>query len=220
MRRHIAILASLCLALSITACSKTDDFDKRISELAKTSSSKYISIENMDELIEKAKPNLIVRGKVVSHGESTIVDYSGEYTDAFLASDATEEEKQQCAAAFLSTPYEIDVSETFLGDEVESFTINMPYGIYDEYWRRDGDYPVLKVGTEYLLFMRVDVMFGQKVYYLAFAPASAVEVDRDDLITDGERAGLIFGDSYDELTAELQAYIAENSPDTSMDVFG
>lgn len=222
MRRLKAIILGMVLLPLLSSCGKADDFYSKITVLDNTSSANYVQINDMDELIEKAKPNLIVRGKVASRKESTIVDYSGKYSADFLSSDASDDEKQYCAAAFLSTPYEIEVSEIFLGDEVESLTINMPYGILDSYYRRDGGYPVLREGAEYLLFLRVDLMYGQRVYYLAFALASALELDGDKIIAGDGIAGSIFGgyDSYESLTAELQAYIGENDIDISMDEFG
>lgn len=224
MRKLIAITLAMTLFLPLVSCGKTDDFYSEI--IAIENSTKivdYIYLESVDELIGKCKPNLIIRGKVASRADSTVVDYSGKYAADFLDSDASEQAKTACAAEYLVTPYTIEVSENFLGEDVESLTLNMPYGIHGNYQRRERKYPVLEVGKEYVFFLRGDIMYGEKAYFLAFPPASAIEVKSGKLVTGADSIdGVIFGgfSTYKELAGRLEKYIEENNPDTSMDKFG
>ena len=224
MRKLIAFTLAMTLFLPLVSCGKTDDFYSEI--IAIENSTKivdYIYLESVGELIGKCKPNLIIRGKVASRADSTVVDYSGKYAADFLDSDASEQAKTACADEYLVTPYTIEVSENFLGEDVESLTLNMPYGIHGNYQRRERKYPVLEVGKEYVFFLRGDIMYGEKAYFLAFPPASAIGVKNGKLVTDADKIdGVIFGgfSTYKELARRLEKYIEENNPDTSMDRFG
>ena len=224
MRKLIAFTLAMTLFLPLVSCGKADDFYSEI--VAIENSTKivdYIYLESVDELIGRCKPNLIIRGKVESRADSTVVDYSGKYAADYLDSDASEQAKIACAAEYLVTPYTIEVDEKFLGEDIEGLTLNMPYGIYGKYQRRETKYPVLEVGKEYVFFLRGDIMYGEKAYFLAFPPASAIEVKNGKLVTDEESIdGVIFGgfSTYKELAGRLKKYIEENNPDTSMDKFG
>ena len=224
MRKLIAFTLAMTLFLPLVSCGKTDDFYSEI--IAIENSTKivdYIYLESVGELIGKCKPNLIIRGKVASRADSTVVDHSGKYAADFLDSDASAQAKTACAAEYLVTPYTIEVSENFLGEDVESLTLNMPYGIHGNYQRRERKYPVLEVGKEYVFFLRGDIMYGEKAYFLAFPPASAIEVKNGKLVTGADSIdGVIFGgfSTYKELEGRLEKYIGENNPDTSMDRFG
>ena len=95
MRKLIAITLAMTLFLPLVSCGKTDDFYSEI--IAIENSTKivdYIYLESVGELIGKCKPNLIIRGKVVSRADSTVVDYSGKYAADFLDSDASEQAKK------------------------------------------------------------------------------------------------------------------------------
>lgn len=232
MRKLIAFTLAMTLFLPLVSCGKTDDFYSEI--IAIENSTKivdYIYLESVGELIGKCKPNLIIRGKVASRADSTVVDYSGKYAADYLDSDASEQAKIACAAEYLVTPYTIEVSENFLGEDVGSLTLNMPYGIYGKYQRRETKYPVLEVGKEYVFFLREDRIGRRmsddlvaiwKAYFLAFPPASAVEVKRGRLVlAENSVEELIFGGfgSYKKLAGYLGEYIRENNPDTSADSY-
>ncbi|MCI8388674.1 MAG: hypothetical protein HFE63_09440 [Clostridiales bacterium] len=226
-RSFILIFAILILSI-LTSCSgqNADSFDAAIAELECTQSMKYVKIESLSELLETAKPNLIICGSVLSRGNPTIIDHSEEYSDDYLKSTATADKKQLCAAAFLSTPYTIEINEVLLGDTSAGTTIEIdaPYGIIDEYFRRDGLHPILKIGQEYLFFLRTDYMYGDQIYYLAFDPVSALELNVDGTFS-GEYSDYIdgvFGDysnSIVRLLDDLQRLISENDYDLTMESF-
>ena len=69
--------------------------------------------------MEKAMPNLIIRCKVSSRGDSEIMDFSGKHNNSELTSSSFDaESKRRIEAAYLSTPYEIDIEEVYLGEDV------------------------------------------------------------------------------------------------------
>lgn len=220
----ILIIFALSL-LSSCGAQTADDFDASIAALDYTASPMYVKIDSLSGLLDTAKPNLILRGKVASRGEPAIIDPSGTYDNSYLTSSEPSEQKQRCAAAYLSTPYIIEVGEVLLGSADGEIEIDAPYGILDGYYRRDGLHPILKVGQEYLFFLRTDYMYGDQVYYLAFAPASALELYADGSFG-GEYADYIDGifgeydNSASRLLADLGRLILENDYDLTMDSFG
>ncbi len=222
-------LAALLTVCTLGCASADDTFNKQIAALPYTTSSLYVNISSMEELMAIAKPNLIVKCEITSREDPTIVDVSGKHTvsDIQSASELSDDEKTIIAGSYLSTPYECSVQEVFLGDALaagDAFTINAPYGIFEGYERRDGKFPILKVDSDYLMFLRVDQMYGQNVYTLAFPPASALELTDESFSGEyGDFVDTVFGEyegSLSALTEALETLIAENDYDLAMDIVG
>ena len=205
----------LVLTVILVSCAENDRFDDEIHSLGYSSMSRSVPMYSLEDLMSTAKPNFIFIGEVTSRGDSRIIDHSEKYSDASLDQMSTDE-KQRYAAAFLSTPYTIQFDELILsGDDYNNdsaeITLEAPYGILDDragnrLTRRDGEHPVLEAGKKYLFFMRRDFVYGDEVFYLAFPPVSALEI-QDDGKFSGEYKELVdtvFGKFDGDITKLLE----------------
>lgn len=233
MRRFFCLFI-LVLTVVIVSCADDDRFDDEIHSLGYSSMSRSVPMYSLKDLMSTAKPNFIFIGEVTSRGDSRIIDHSEKYSDASLDQMSTDE-KQRCAAAFLSTPYTIQIDELILsGDDYNNdsaeITLEAPYGILDDgvgnrLTRRDGEHPVLEVGKKYLFFMRRDFVYGDEVFYLAFPPVSALEI-QDDGKFSGEYEELVdtvfgeFDGDIAKLLERLDTLISTNDYDLSSDSLG
>lgn len=224
----------LVLTVILVSCTENDRFDDEIHSLVYSSMSRSVPMYSLEDLMSTAKPNFIFIGEVTSRGDSQIIDHSEKYSDASLDQMSTDE-KQRCAAAFLSTPYTIQIDELILsGDDYNNdsaeITLEAPYGILDDgagnrLTRRDGEHPVLEVGKKYLFFMRRDFVYGDEVFYLAFPPVSALEI-QDDGKFSGEYEELVdtvfgeFDGDIAKLLERLDTLISTNDYDLSSDSLG
>ncbi|HIX91770.1 MAG TPA: hypothetical protein H9681_02705 [Firmicutes bacterium] len=227
------ILCLLIAAMLFGSCSETDEyipdeFEAAVMATSPTVIVDYILLESLSELMDTVKPNLIVRCKVASRGESYLKG-ANESLNSLLNQSAaaltdTELKRVQSAVAnSLSTPYTLELEKIYLGaenlDDTTELVFTVPYGAINGYARAADKYPILKVGAEYLMFLRVDFIGGEKEYYLAFRPASALEL-RNDSFDGGDYADLIFAEfngSTEALISELEELIANNDYDISIE---
>ena len=239
MRRFFCLFI-LVLTVVIVSCADDDRFDDEIHSLGYSSMSRSVPMYSLEDLMSTAKPNFIFIGEVTSRGDSRIIDHSEKYSDASLDQMSTDE-KQRCALAFLSTPYTIHIDELILSgddcqasanvkDDASAITLEAPYGILDDgvgnrLTRRDGEHPVLEVGKKYLFFMRRDFVYGDEVFYLAFPPVSALEI-QDNGKFSGEYKELVdtvfgeFDGDAAKLLERLYTLISTNDYDLSSDSLG
>ena len=236
MKHIFDIAIVLCLAsvaMLFGSCSETDEyipdeFEAAVMAASPTEKIGYVKVESLSELMDTAKPNLVVRCKVASRGESYLKG-KDEELNALLdkpASELTDSEADRlksAAADCLSTPYTLELEKIYLGaenlDDTSELVFTVPYGAINGYARAADKYPILKVGAEYLMFLRVDYIGGEKEYYLAFRPASALEL-RNDSFDGGDYADLIFAEfngSTEALISELEELIANNDYDISIE---
>lgn len=239
MRRFFCLFI-LVLTVVIVSCADDDRFDDEIHSLGYSSMSRSVPMYSLEDLMSTAKPNFIFIGEVTSRGDSRIIDHSEKYSDASLDQMSTDE-KQRCALAFLSTPYTIHIDKLILSgddyqasanikDDASAITLEAPYGILDDgtgnqLTRRDGEHPVLEVGKKYLFFMRRDFVYGDEVFYLAFPPVSALEI-QDDGKFSGEYKELVdtvfgeFDGDIAKLLERLDSLISTGDYDLSSDSLG
>ena len=236
MKHIFDIAIVLCLAsvaMLFGSCSDTgeyipDEFEAAVMAASPTEKIGYVKVESLSELMDTTKPNLIVRCKVASRGESYLKG-ANESLNSLLNQSAaaltdTELKRVQSAVAnSLSTPYTLELEEIYLGaenlDDTTELVFTVPYGAINGYARAADKHPILKVGAEYLMFLRVDYIGGEKEYYLAFRPASALEL-RNDSFDGGDYADLIFAEfngSTEALISELEELIANNDYDISIE---
>ena len=189
IKNKIVIIFIICILIPISAsCQKKIndiilediEFAKKIEAISITSDADYIYLDSLEEMIKQTHPNLIIRGKVTARKESAVISPLSYYTNADLKSENADNVKY--ARAYISTPYEIQIDEVYYGNvnEVNDvITINAPYGILDGYEERKADHPIFNIGNEYILFLRVDEIFGLLDYYLAFTPASCLKLNTE-----------------------------------------
>ena len=235
--KHISDIAIvLCLAFTAMlfgSCSETDEyipdeFEAAVMAASPTEKISFVKIESLSELMDTAKPNLVVRCKVVSRGESYLKGKDESLNSLLNQSstaltDAELKRVQSAVENSLSTPYTLELEKIYLGaenlDDTSELVFTVPYGAINGYARAADKHPILKVGAEYLMFLRVDFIGGEKEYYLAFRPASALEL-RNDSFDGGDYADLIFAEfngSTEALISELEELIANNDYDISIE---
>ena len=231
MKRIFCIL--LISILLFCSCSKSDqyvpdEFDLAVAEAVPNYKVGLIHLSSLSELMSTAKPNLVVRCKVTSRGDSYLKGQD-ESLNALLDKPASEltgsdaERLKYAVDNYLSTPYTLELDKIYLGaenlDDTSELVFTVPYGAINGYARAADKYPILKVGAEYLMFMRVDFIGGEKEYYLAFRPASALELQNDNFYV-SEYADSIFAEfngSTEALINELEELIANNDYDISIE---
>ena len=134
-------------------------------------------------------PNLIVRVHTTARGKSTVFDPEGEYT----IKDVRPYDEHGHAApanAYISTPYEMEITEVLFGDANlfrtgELFTYYAPYGeIYmgadsNTAYIRYEHYPILMTDRDYILFLFVYENADGFVYELCH-PCGALEITAED----------------------------------------
>lgn len=236
MKHIFDIAIVLCLAsvaVLFGSCSETDEyipdeFEAAVMAASPTEKISFVKIESLSELMDTAKPNLVVRCKVVSRGESYLKGKDESLNSLLNQSstaltDAELKRVQSVVENSLSTPYTLELEKIYLGaenlDDTSELVFTVPYGAINGYARAADKYPILKVGSEYLLFLRADYIGGEKEYHLAFRPASALEL-RNDSFDGGDYADLIFAEfngSTEALISELEELIANNDYDISIE---
>jgi len=176
----------LCLLL-LSSCSgevpvSADEqaFADSISEIIPTVKGHPAVVSSVGELIETSKPTYIVRAKLTDRGECE--EFGG----------------------MITTPYTVRVSECYLGD-IEAgteFVLDASYGLIDGQTYRCDPYPILVTGSEYILFIRCEVIYGETSYVLASHTYGALRIDGDEVVND---TGLgAFGGTVDSVTAEVR----------------
>jgi len=203
------------------------EFIKQIENLPATMRSSYIQVFNMHELIETTKPNFIIKGKIISRGESDVIDpFFNKYTKEDLYSDDLE--TARTAYGLIGTPYEIEITDIYHGNINKIGDIipfNAPYGIIDDFGKRKEDHPILEVGEEYILFLRGDSLWGVLTYYLSFKLAGALKLDNENGIFS------LYNDSYmfifskyecntEKLLDDLKELIKNNNYTTEIEYAG
>ena len=236
MKHIFDIAIVLCLAsvaVLFGSCSETDEyipdeFEAAVMAASPTEKISFGKIESLSELMDTAKPNLVVRCKVVSRGESYLKGKDESLNSLLNQSstaltDAELKRVQSVVENSLSTPYTLELEKIYLGaenlDDTSELVFTVPYGAINGYARAADKYPILKVGSEYLLFLRADYIGGEKEYHHAFRPASALEL-RNDSFDGGDYADLIFAEfngSTEALISELEELIANNDYDISIE---
>ena len=105
-------------------------------------------------------------------------------------------------------------------DDTTELVFTVPYGAINGYARAADKYPILKVGAEYLMFLRVDFIGAREgILPRVPRPASALEL-RNDSFDGGDYADLIFAEfngSTEALISELEELIANNDYDISIE---
>lgn len=227
------ILCLASVAVLFGSCSETDEyipdeFEAAVMAASPTEKISFVKVESLSELMDTAKPNLVVRCEVKSRGESFLKGQDESlnsllYQPSTELSDSDAKRLKVAVNDYLSTPYTLELEQIYLGaenlDDTSELVFTVPYGAINGYARAADKYPILKVGAEYLMFLRVDYIGGDKEYYLAFRPASALEL-RNDSFDGGDYADLIFAEfngSTEALISELEELIANNDYDISIE---
>nr|MBQ4319270.1 hypothetical protein [Clostridia bacterium] len=177
----------LCLTFMLMSCSgevpvSADEraYADSISAIIPTVKGHPAVMSSVGELIETSKPTYIVRAKLTDRGEC------------------------EASGGMITTPYTVRVSECYLGN-IEAgteFVLDASYGILDGQTYRTTPYPVLVTGSEYILFIRCEVIYGETSYVLASHTYGALRIDGDTLVNDtGFDA---FGGTVDAITAEVR----------------
>lgn len=229
----VIILSSLCSCGSRTEEAYTEDeYIKMIESLDETGAPMYVTLNNIEEIITKTKSNLIVKCKVVSRDEPMVFDPFGSFTTDTLLSESSPENEKFAAANYISTPYQIEISDVYLSpDSIETSLIGSsipfyaPYGVIGQYSNRLAGHHILRVGAEYIMFLRVDNIGGNMVYYLAHPIYSLVEIDPQNGKSISQNNvsyssyEQIYGEYSDELelTEAIESLVADGGYDTSID---
>ena len=201
MKSKIVII--LLIVLIITSCGSGDDAENEFINKVKsqvTTDSLYILVEDLHDMISTTKPNLIVRCKVTERFD-TVKKWNA-----------------------LSTPYEFEISEVFLGDinkAGDKIIFNAPYGVLGEMEGRKSYHPILKVGEEYIMFLRVDSIRGELTYYVAYTPASILIVKGNKFTNPNPEWDYVFepfDNKVSKLIKTLTELIEQYDYDISMEV--
>ena len=225
-----ALLTSLMLTGTLTSCIATqpdeDAFVKQVESVPASDRINYADFDTLHDFIETTKANLIIRCVIKSRGESAVTDPSGKYSERDLKSG--DNGTAQAARSLIATPYEIEISEVYLGDiNKAGNTINYtaPYGIVNDYGNRKNHAPVLRVGDEYILFLRADIINGLLSYDLASPPFSVLKLNTEDntfALYDETRGALYskYEKSTDKLLDDLKELIENNGYPTGVEYIG
>lgn len=207
-------LLLLALTVSLAACSSAQDgetaFVASVEAISAVEQPMYASFSSVDDMIAGTHTNRILRCTVTERGDCTVYDPFGKYSADDLGTSAD-------AISCIATPYTLSVDEQYLGDVgTDTLTFYAQYGIIGAHTYRKALYPVLTVGKEYILFLRVDAINGTAVPYLALTPDSVVELDGDTVRV---KEGSLFAQykNAEELITAIKALVAENSYDTAVD---
>lgn len=181
------------------------EFAKKISAIEPVERVNYIYLDSLGDMISQTNTNLIVRGKTLSRGESAKYGKSGT----------------------IHTPYELEILEVYHGTVNKSGDIinfDALYGIFEDTEYRADKHPVFNIEKEYLLFLRVDEIYGELQYCLCFDPASSLILNpKDGTFEDhGIYSDYVFS-KYDhdteKLLTELKEFIADNDYNTKIDKY-
>lgn len=204
----------------LSSCSKSEEeiFIEQMESLTPTNAPMYVQVEDMNDMISTTKANCIIQCTVDSRGTTLLYDPFTGYTKEDLLSTDTSEKEKAVMANYISTPYQLTVSDVYLGDTLEtgdSFMFYAPYGEIGEYHCKVSGHPILQVGKEYLLFLRVDKINGEFVYYLSYPPESAIEIG-NTAVTGSRNIGNT-NVSDNAILDELMQNIEQHEYDTSYD---
>lgn len=224
MKRTKNILLSLlCLSLLLCACTSVDPekaFADSILAIPSTGSQAlYVQLDTMEELFTVTKANLVVRCQVIERAETTVEDPFGVYTAELLTDPTVDERMRQGAVECIATPYTLQVTDVYFGDtyaEDDRIPYYAPYGILGDISYRQNGYPVLQVGEEYILFLRVDNVKGKWVYYPAHPLYSFYPVSKDTSLQTITRADTTEPDA---LAMEIQDLVAQNEFDAAVEYY-
>jgi len=201
MKSKIFII--LLIVLIITSCGSGDKAEDEFINKVKsqvTTDSLYILVADLHDMISTTKPNLIIRCKVTERFD-TIKKWSS-----------------------LSTPYEFEIAEVYLGDinkAGDKIIFNASYGVSGEMEGRKSYHPILRVGEEYIIFLRVDSINGELTYYLAYTPASVLIVKGDKFTNPNPEWDYVFepfDNRVSKLIKTLTKLIEQHDYDISMEV--
>jgi len=204
MMKKCSLIAVLVMAVLLFACSTDDkreeEFVQQIEALENTSTVRisYIHPESVEEMLSVVKTNLIIRCKVTGREETVL------HNPYDRAEKLTKE-----TAEWIATPYTLAVTQVILGEfEGETITYYAPYGILGEYANRRTEYPIFRVGEEYILFLRAEYINNRWEYSMAHPLYSLYKVNSE------ENRG-IFAEfsSADELADHIRALAEENEYD-------
>lgn len=205
-----------------------DEYIRMIESLEDTNAPLYVTLHDIEDVITEAKANLIVKCKVISRTDPVVFDPFGSFTTGILTSDDVPETEKVKAADYITTPYELELSEVYLGNADSGGTIPFyaPYGVINGYSCKLAGHPVLHVGSEYIMFLRVDNIGGTLVYYLAHPMYSVFDVNS---ITSSaisavnesvDSRSAIYAEYTDasDLINEIKNLVANHYYDVSMDI--
>ena len=194
----------ICFILGLKVITSTNDtneenFIKRIEAIQPIASARYIQLDSLQEMIEATEANLIIRCTVISRSQSDVIARGGlkslytsedlKYLNLNISEAAGNDDNKsalrleiaQSAYYSIVTPYEIEILEVYHGKNIhevgEKIVINARYGIVDNVEYKQENHPTYKVGDEYILFLRVDEVYGELDYNLAFTPASLLTIN-------------------------------------------
>ena len=134
--------------------------------------------ESLDDMICAEWPNLIVRVMMTEHGDSTVYDPFGEYSDRDLG-------RNDAAAIYICTPYEAKIEEVIIGDgeqffEGDTFLFYAPYGKIKNHSVRYADTPIFSLGREYIMFFSVADVYMVGRWFDLTHPSAVVEIMEED----------------------------------------
>jgi len=197
------IVIILCIVLLFTSCGSAhkaeDEFINKVKSQV-TTDSLYILVADLHDMISTKKPNLIIRCRVNERFETVKKSNS------------------------LLTPYEFEISEVYLGNinkAGDKIIFNAPYGVLGEMEGRKSYHPILKVGTEYIMFLRVDSINGELTYYVAYPPASILIVKGNKFTNPNPEWDYVFepfDNKVSKLIRTLTELIERHDYDISMEV--
>lgn len=217
------LLSLLCVSLLLGACTSTDHekafADSILAIPSSGSQALYVQLNSLEELFTVTKANLVVRCQVIERAETTVEDPFGVYTSELLTDPTVDETVRQGAVECIATPYTLQVTDVYFGDtyaEDNCITYYAPYGILGDISYRQNGYPVLQVGEEYILFLRVDNVKGKWVYYPAHPLYSFYPVSSDASL---QTATLTDTTELDAFIAEIQALVVQNEFDAAVEYY-
>jgi len=165
------------LLVSLISCggvSEEDEFIAKIESLDNSLRGLPVLFDSLHEMIANTHPNLIVRCKVLSRDETVVKHHTDYYTIEDLP-------RNQNAAMYIKTPYDIEILDVYYGDLHKSGDIikyYAPYGIIGEYNNRQIAHPIFKVGEEYIMLLRADMFNDIPDYYLTYQPADVLILNK------------------------------------------
>ena len=199
------------------------EFIKKIENIPSAGYAEWEHFESLDEFIGQ-RTNLIIRGQVISRGESAITAFGMPlYPTEDLRSENYEYARN--ARRRIATPYKIHINEVYHGDinkEGDIITLYALYGILEGFENRIfSEEPIYNVGAEYIMFLRVEEEYGNIVY---ISSMSLLKLDQSGKTFESEG---LFGNIYskyenntDKFVADLKQLIKANNYSTKIDVYG
>ena len=139
---------------------------------------KQSEYDTIDDMMRAEWPNLVVRVILTEHGDGTVYDPYGEYTDRDLG-------RIDAAGFYICTPYEAKIEEVIVGDgeqfsEGDTFLFYAPYGKVRNQAVRYDDTPIFSLGREYIMFFSVVDVYMVGRWFDLTHPSAVVEIMEED----------------------------------------